>query len=176
MNICLGSKNPVKLEALKTIFNEFLADKNISYSSCKADSLVPDQPIGLEETLTGAVNRAKNAFISGNFDLGAGIESGIIKDPTDDVYFNTTICALFDGKKIYKGLGPGFMLPREISKLLADKKMELDDAVRQTGYTDNKRIGYGRGLIGILSKGKIDRMRYTKPSVSMAVTAYLNNL
>jgi non-canonical (house-cleaning) NTP pyrophosphatase len=54
--------------------------------------------------------------------------------------------------------------------------MELDAAVMESGYTTNKRIGYSQGLIGILSKGKVDRMSYTVPAVQMALISYINKI
>lgn len=176
MKICLGSKNPVKLKALEQIINEFL-DYKTKITTMDVDSMVSDQPISLEETIKGAVNRSKNAYCAGDFELGAGIESGVFKDPTQEgVYYNTTICALYNGSKLFKGIGPAFTLPKKIGDYLILEKMELDDAVKKTGLTDNKRIGYSQGLIGLLSNGIIDRMRYTKPAVAMAVTAYLNDI
>lgn len=176
MKICLGSKNPVKLKAAELISQNFFSDTKVEISAFKADSLVPDQPIGLFETITGAVNRAKGAFASGSFDFGMGIESGITKDPVDNSYYNMTVCALFNGEKIFKGLGPGFKLPDHVSKLLVNEKMELDEAVLKTGFTKNKRIGYSEGIIGILSNGLVTRMDYTKPAVEMAFIACINEI
>ena len=53
---------------------------DIEVSSIDVDSGVPDQPFGLDETIKGAINRAKNAF-SDEFDLSVGIESGLMETP-----------------------------------------------------------------------------------------------
>ena len=47
--------------------------------------------------------------------------------------------------------------------------LELDPAVRQAGLTDNERIGYSQGIIGILSGGRVTRLDYSRPAVSMAL-------
>jgi non-canonical (house-cleaning) NTP pyrophosphatase len=35
--------------------------------------------------------------------------------------------------------------------------------------TTNARIGYNQGIIGIMTKGRVTRMEYTKPAVLMAL-------
>jgi inosine/xanthosine triphosphatase len=176
MIISLGSKNPVKLKALETAFNSFYEKNKLSFFNFEVPSFVPDQPIGLEETILGASNRAYNVFNKKECILGCGIESGIFKDPLEDIYYNTTVCVLFDGEKFFKGIGPAFKLPEKASRLLINQNMELDAAVMESGYTTNKRIGYSQGLIGILSKGKVDRMSYTVPAVQMALISYINKI
>jgi len=82
---------------------------------------------------------------------------------------NLTACAIFDGQDIFVGLGPAFELPDEVTRLVVDKGMELDPAVKKAGLTDNERIGYAQGIIGILSQGRVTRLDYSKPAVSMAL-------
>ncbi|MGE4519817.1 MAG: DUF84 family protein [Desulfobacteraceae bacterium] len=176
MIVCLGSKNPVKLKAVKTAFKLFYEKENIDFKNFQVPSLVADQPLNLEETIKGASNRSVNAFNKTNCMLGCGIESGIFKDPLENIFYNTTVCAIFDGKKIFKGIGPAFKLPEKASDLLVNQKMELDAAVQESGYTTNTRIGYSEGLIGILSSGRVDRMQYTIPAVQMALISYINNI
>ena len=63
MKVVVGSKNPVKLNATRNILEKIYDDLEVS--SVDVDSGVPDQPFGLDETIKGAVNRAKNAFSEG---------------------------------------------------------------------------------------------------------------
>ena len=35
--------------------------------------------------------------------------------------------------------------------------------------SDNPRIGYDQGIIGIMTRGRITRMEYSKPAVLMAL-------
>ncbi|PID78274.1 MAG: hypothetical protein CSA18_02310 [Deltaproteobacteria bacterium] len=176
LKICTGSENPVKLKALEIVSTQFFSSSEIKITSINADSRVSEQPKSLEETLTGAVNRSINAFNSGLFQIGCGIESGIFREPHGRSFFNSTVCALFNGNKIYKGLGPGFKLPENLALMISEDGLELDEAVKKAGYTDNERIGYDKGLIGILSKNKIDRMTYTIPAVQMAFISYINEI
>ena len=58
--IVVGSKNPVKISCTQEGFMQAF-DRTFSISGVQAASEVSDQPMGLEETLLGAKNRAKNA-------------------------------------------------------------------------------------------------------------------
>ena len=70
MQVTVGSKNPVKLQATKNVLDKIYPELTIK--AVNADSGVPNQPFGLDQTIEGAINRAKNAykpryrFISGN--------------------------------------------------------------------------------------------------------------
>ncbi len=169
MIITVGSLNPVKLGAIREVMAGRFPDAR--FEPVAVDSGVSVQPLGLEETLRGAKNRARAAFVlAGSCDLSVALESGLIPVPeTRTGYMNLTACAIFDGQEMYVGLGPAFELPDEVTRLVVDEGLELDPAVRRAGLTDNARIGYAQGLIGILSQGRVTRQDYSRPAVSMAM-------
>ena len=165
----IGSKNPVKVEAVKQVIQSSPLFEHAAFQPVAADSGVSSQPIGLEETVHGAVNRAVNAFDSCHFSIG--LESGMIPVPgTTSGYMNLTACVIFDGSDQYTGLGPAFELPADVTRLVVEDHLELDEAVQAAGLTDHPRIGYAQGIIGILTRGQVTRMDYSKPAVSMALT------
>ena len=109
MRVIVGSLNPVKLNATKNILEKIYGKINIS--SKYVDSGVPDQPFGLDETIKGAVTRAKNSY-SIDVDLSVGIESGLMKTPnTLTGYIDLQWCAIFDGKNVTLGVSSGFEYP-----------------------------------------------------------------
>ena len=55
MKILVGSKNPVKIEAVEETFLKYF--KKVEVIGIEVDSNVPNQPIN-EETFEGAENRA----------------------------------------------------------------------------------------------------------------------
>lgn len=166
MIIRVGSLNPVKLGAIRAEMGERFPEA--VFEPVAADSGVSDQPIGLEETLRGARNRAENAFA--DCFLSVALESGLVEAPGSNTgYMNLTACAIFDGRQMYLGLGPAFELPGEVTRLVVEEGLELDPAVRRAGLTDNHRIGYAQGIIGILSGGRVTRLDYSRPAVSMAL-------
>lgn len=171
MLIRVGSGNPIKFAAISAVLRDRFSEA--VFESVAVNSGVADQPLGLEETMRGAKNRVRVAFaMSPACDLAVALESGLVAMPeTRTGYMNLTACAIFDGCQIYMGLGPAFELPPEVIQLVIEKGLELDLAVQQAGLTENKRIGYAQGLIGILSHGRVTREDYSRPAVSMALVA-----
>ena len=168
MHIILGSKNPVKLRAVQEVLASIPFFTSAVIHAVEVPSGVPDQPQGLEETILGARNRSQAAFLHG--DWGIGLESGIIPVPlTRTGYMNLTACVIFDGTTLHTGLGPAFELPREVTDRVTGSGLELDQAVQASGMSDNPRIGYHQGIIGIMTKGRVTRMEYSKPAVLMAL-------
>jgi len=164
--IKVGSGNPVKLEAIRAVM--CVRFPNADFLPVQVASGVSDQPIGLAETLRGAKNRARAAFDA--CDLSVALESGLVEVPeTETGYMNLTACAIFDGREMFLGLGPAFELPRVVTSLVVEEGFELDPAVKRAGLTDNDRIGYAQGIIGILSGGRVTRADYSRPAVSMAL-------
>lgn len=167
MRINVGSKNPVKLAAIREVMGPRFP--KASFEPVAVSSDVSDQPVGFEETLQGAMNRARAAFAL-SCDLAVALESGLVPVPlTCTGYMNLTACAIFDGKEMFLGLGPAFELPDAVTRLVVEDGLELDPAVRQAGLTENPRIGYSQGIIGILSQGRVTRADYSRPAVSMAL-------
>lgn len=172
MIINIGSKNPNKFNAVKEAFLLFSIFSNAAFESVTADSKVSDQPIGFEETITGAKNRAHNAF--NHCDFSVGLESGLIPVPlTRTGYMNLSVCIIYNGNDYFTGTGPAFELPETITRLVVDDHLELDDAILQSGFTENPRIGYSEGIIGILTQGVVTRKDYMVPAVTMAMAQLL---
>lgn len=168
MVINIGSQNPNKFNAVKEAFLLFNTFDRARFESFAADSNVSDQPVGYEETITGAKNRSENAFHACDFSVG--LESGLVPVPlTKSGYMNLSVCVIYDGKTHFIGTGPAFELPEDITRLVVEEKMELDDAILKSGITDNPRIGYSEGIIGILTGGVVTRKDYMVPAVAMAM-------
>ena len=79
MKINVGSTNETKLRAVKEVVKlyDFLSGANII--SVKVLSGVSDQPKSLDETVLGAMNRARRAFK--DCDYSVGLESGLMYVP-----------------------------------------------------------------------------------------------
>ncbi len=173
MLITVGSKNPNKIQAVKEAFRLFARFEEARFESFAASSGVSDQPIGLEEILTGARQRAVHAFSKGI--LSVGLESGLIPVPmTKTGYMNVSVCALYDGRSHFTGLGPAFELPAVIVDLVINKQLELDEAIFASGFSENPRIGYSEGIIGMLTDGVVTRKDYMIPAVTMALSGYFS--
>ncbi|MEM2583687.1 MAG: pantetheine-phosphate adenylyltransferase [Candidatus Thermoplasmatota archaeon] len=156
LKVCVASKNRVKIEAVKEVFNEFFEEIEIIYESISVNTR--KQPWN-EEIIEGAINRAKKACI--NSDYGVGIESGIKEEK--GFYFIEQYIAISD-KTGYTTIGksPSFECPLQIIEEIKKGK-ELKEIVPFKNEEEKKR-----GIIWYLSK-KMDRKEITKIGVEMAL-------
>lgn len=168
MKIIVASTNPQKIKAVSDLIlkYDFLAKANIE--GVNVNSGVSDQPKSLEETVQGAINRAKSTF--NNTDYSFGIESGLMKVPhTKNGIMDVCVCAIFDGENIHLGLSSAFEPPKKIVDLIHNKGMNMSDACLEAGLTNNPNLGSSEGLIGILTRGRLDRLAYTTQAVMTAL-------
>ncbi len=157
--IYVASLNKNKINAVKEVFSDYCVE------GVACTSGVREQPTSLEETIRGAVNRAKSVF--GDCEYSAGIEDGIARVPwTMSGYMNFCACALFDGCRIFLGLGPAFEYPVECTKKAVEERITISEAFFP--ISERPDIGNEEGIIGWLTKGKINRQKYTKHAVEMA--------
>ncbi len=171
MIINIGSRNPIKLKAVQDVFLSNIRFENTIFNAVDVTSGVSEQPVGLSEIIMGARNRALNAFYECAF--GVGLESGLIPVPeTPGGYMNLTACVIHDGRDTHTGLGPAFELPDAVTRLVVEEKLDLSSAVKKAGLTDHPYIGYSEGLIGIMTRGRVTRLSYSKPAVSMALAGF----
>jgi inosine/xanthosine triphosphatase len=169
MKVYVGSRNPVKLRATRNVLEKLYPQLEVEAKH--VDSGVPDQPIGLEVTIQGAINRARNAFLEG-FDLSVGIESGLLDVPHSITgYVDLQWCAIYDGEKTTLGVSAGFEYPPlVIEKVL--EGMEVGDVMDEVTGVD--KLGQKTGAVSHLSKGLLDRTGNTEQCVLMAMIPRMN--
>jgi inosine/xanthosine triphosphatase len=169
MHVTVGSKNPVKLQATKNVLEKIYPELTIR--AVDADSGVPNQPFGLDQTIEGAINRAKNAH-KPNVGLSVGIESGLMETPHSLTgYLDLQWCAIYDGDKITLGVSAGFEYPSMVVKeVLKGKEVgEIMDWV-----TGVDKLGEKTGAVSYLSRGMLDRTENTEQCVLMAMIPRMN--
>src|SRR5262249_41360296 len=76
--IVVGSTNPVKIGAVRAVLGPLVSAATID--GVAVQSTVPDQPVGDEETIRGAIARARAALVARRADLGVGIEGGVVHE------------------------------------------------------------------------------------------------
>ncbi|MCX6719696.1 MAG: inosine/xanthosine triphosphatase [Candidatus Staskawiczbacteria bacterium] len=168
MKINIGSKNKNKIEALSEILKDYPDFCVAQIIPKEVSSNISDQPKSLDETIQGAINRAKNAFE--NCDYSVGLESGLMKVPeTKSGYMDFTACAIFDGGKIHLGLSSAFEHPRIIIDKIFNEGLDASTAFHKAGLTNDTYIGYSEGIIGLLTKNKLTRKEYTKEAIRTAL-------
>lgn len=168
MKLNVGSKNPVKVQALEEIILDYPYLKDAELTPVEAASNVSDQPKSLEETVQGAMNRAKNSFLDCQYSFG--IESGLMAVPnTKSGYMDVCVCAIFDGSQYHLGLSSAWEAPKEVTDLMINDGLDMNDAAHRSGFTNNPKVGAAEGLVGIMTKGRLTRKEYTKEAIRTAL-------
>ncbi len=155
MKVLVGSKNPVKIEAVKEAFSKYYnSPEVICYDT---NSGVPSQPVDIE-TFEGARNRTSalreiNTQNNLNADYFIGIEGGILKI-FDKWFALGLMCILNKAGLAGYGTSPMFELPDfVIEKLLTGNELgKVMDEI--TGDENTKQKG---GAIGFFTNGIMDR-------------------
>ncbi|OGG47736.1 hypothetical protein A3D66_01720 [Candidatus Kaiserbacteria bacterium RIFCSPHIGHO2_02_FULL_50_9] len=169
MKINVGSKNEVKVEAVREILQDYPHLALAQVEGFEADSKVSAQPRSLEETIQGAMARAQNVFV--NCDYAIGLESGLMHVPNSKSgYMDVCVCSIYDGKEFHLGLSSAWEFPDPgIVRLMTEEGLDMSQAVVKAGLTKNTNIGAENGAIGIMTKGRVDRKEYTKQALRTAL-------
>ncbi len=169
MKIVVGSKNPAKVEAVREILQAYPHLKDAEVVGIETTSGVGDQPKSLEETVTGAMNRARNAFT--NCEYSVGIESGLMHVPNSKSgYMDVCVCAIYDSKEFHLGLSSAWEFPDpKVMKMIVEGDTDMSEVINRVGLTSDKDIGAGAGAIGILTKGRLMRKEFTMEAIRSAL-------
>lgn len=167
--IVVGSTNPVKIGAVRAVLGPLAPRATID--GVAVHSTVPDQPVGDEETIRGAVARARAALAARGADLGVGIEGGVVYEP--DGGMRTCAWAAIVDAKGTSGVGGSLAmaLPARVAEMIRSGA-ELGHAMDALiGAHDTKR---GAGAVGILTAGLVDRQRAYEVLVSYALARFVS--
>jgi len=168
MKIKIGSKNEVKVNAVKEIIKDYPHLEGAMIDGVEVSSGVGDQPKSLEETVQGAMNRARGAFENCKYSFG--IESGLMVVPkTKTGFMDVCVCAIFDGKEYYLGLSSAWEPPKEVAHYMVSDGLDMNQATFKAGLTKDPKIGSAQGLIGVMTKGRLIRKEYTKEAIRTAL-------
>ncbi len=191
MKVFVGSLNPVKILAVQEIFLEFFPQTSLTLKGISVPSEVPDQPIGMDVVVLGAVNRARNTRSSVQQQLEAspqknqeediyyvGIEAGFVAVPHSlSGYLDYQFCAILNRKgHLAVGSGSGCEFPPKIIQALLqqkqDSRVELKTIMAE--ISGDPAINQKDGAVGYYSGGKITRKQITKEGIRMALLPFLN--
>lgn len=148
MKIAVGSKNAVKVNAVKEVFEE----KEFTLVSDNVSSDVSEQPFSDQETVQGAMNRAYNVLKSTEASIGIGLEGGVVETPQGIYLCNWG--ALTDGDITVTAGGARILLPDEFRTPLLEG-VEL--GVLMDEYTKKIEVGKNEGAVGIFTNGRLKR-------------------
>lgn len=164
----VGSTNPTKIGAARRAFQTLFPD--VVVTGVDVASGVSEQPVGEDETMQGALNRARAAREARNADWGVGIEGGVLF--RGDECWQIQYCAVVhrDGRTGLCG-GLQFLLPPVVAEGIraGGEVGPLFDQI--SGQQDTKRKG---GAIGYLTNGAVLREDIYTYMVAGALVRYLH--
>lgn len=166
--VVVGSTNPVKVDAARTVLQRLAP--GVTVAGHPIASGVSDQPWGDEETIRGAMARARGACAMDGAELGIGIEGGVVAMADGSV--RTCAWAAVVTRDGREGVGGSLamQLPERVAELVRGG-LELGHAMdRVTGEHDVKR---GAGAVGILTAGLVNRQEAYEVLVAYALAPLL---
>lgn len=165
--IAVGSGNPVKLAAARAVLA--WAAPAATVDPCVVPSGVPDQPFGDAETIAGARARARRAREATDADLGVGLEGGVVDGPDGMRTCAWCVVVHRDGRE---GVGGSLAMP------LPDGVAELIRGGEELGhamdtFAATRGTKHGKGAVGILTAGRIDRQGAYEVLVTYALAPFV---
>jgi inosine/xanthosine triphosphatase len=170
MKIHVGSKNRTKVRAVEDallLYPQLFPKPEIKGIAVNVPLF--GHPKNIEETVTGAITRAKEAFI--DCDYSFGIEGGLMAVPfTEHGFMEVGVCALYDGENVHLGLSPAFEWPKQVTELILSNQADASQAFKRLGLTKEEKLGAeSGGIIGFLTDNKVTREDCTKSAIIMAI-------
>jgi len=164
MKIAVGSANPVKIKAVELGCTEKLGV--VEVIGVEVESGIASQPRSDEETRLGAQNRAKAALnLIEGAKLGIGLEGGVHE--SEEGMLNTVWACVYDPETgMFCANGERFILPKSIAEPIRQGKEMgpvLDELMQE------HEIRKGRGMIGVVSRGYVNRTEAYTHLVKMAI-------
>jgi inosine/xanthosine triphosphatase len=171
LKIAVGSKNPVKVEAVKAAFAAYWPELELESIGSEVNSGVSHQPLSDDETIKGATNRAKAALkYDSDAAYGVGIEGGM--QELDGKWFDTQWAVVINREgKISIGQGVRIPVPNSMMKMI-HQGMELGDVIDKVfNQTNMKQAG---GYINEVTQGIINREQMVFGAVVSALIPFAN--
>lgn len=170
IKIGIGTKNPVKIQAIKDAFSKIWPTKSIEFISENIKSNVRDQPLSDQEGIDGAVNRAEGVFrLHPNLDFSVGLEGTINESEYGMMLYGWVI--IIDSKgNLGMSSTTQFMLPEIVAERIRHGE-ELGPIMDD--LTNQKNIKHKNGTSGILTNNLLDRKSEFENSVIAAMSRFI---
>jgi inosine/xanthosine triphosphatase len=167
MKVAVGSKNPAKISAVRSVFEQVWPD--VEVVAAAVPSGVNEMPVGDDIILTGARNRAIAAREKLDADFGVGLEGGVHPDPAGLLLMGWVVVVDRNGRE---GVGGTARLP--LPKALAQQVLtgrELGPLMDELlGQENVKQKG---GAVGALTAGLVLRSETFAVAVAYALGPFV---
>lgn len=177
--VVLGSTSPAKLRAVIAALEALYAQAGGAATGqhppevvgVAADSGVPAQPWGEEETRQGALNRARAALgLDPRAELGVGIEAGVMEEPGWPLWAFAWVMVEDRAGTGGAARSATFGVPAGLAAGVR-AGLELGDAL-DAAY-GLQRAKDGPGAVGVLTRGLIHRPDLYRTALLLALMPWL---
>jgi inosine/xanthosine triphosphatase len=183
----VGTLNAPKIEAVRAALTPYAPD--VVVEGVEVSSGVSEQPVGWDEIVTGARNRARGAWASGTCDLAVGIEDGlfelVLPDGGEREVLNVACACVVAGSHESLGFSSAFAYPPSCVEPALAERVPIGDVFdrvfREVAGPDSPDqgdsggpSGLGTGNIGKLSRGVLTRSDYGRHAVLCALVRFLH--
>jgi inosine/xanthosine triphosphatase len=166
--VAVGTTNPAKLKPVQAVFGRVYPGSQVTGLS--VPSGVREQPIGEEETLTGAVNRAKAALAGvPGAAWGVGLEGGVRFDNHGCWLFGSV--AVTGGGQLEVGRTAELRLPPQVADRIQAGE-ELGPVMDTLSGVQN--IKQKAGTVGFLTDGLLSRADVWQMGLTLALAPFLH--
>lgn len=169
MRIALGSTSESKLRAARAVFARAFPGAEIIPVAIA--SIVAPQPTSDEETIRGALHRAREARQRTGADLGVGIEGGVQRDARG-VWVSAWVAVVDASGREGVGSGLRFRLPGWMARRAVAGE-ELGTIVDT--YVGEAETHETWGAIGVLTAGLVDRQAALEQAIAAALPPFLRS-
>lgn len=167
LRYALGTTNEAKRSAV-------LMATGVEPACLSVPSGVPDQPMSAEETISGAINRAKAVFKKlPDCHLGLGLEGGLTYDERyTRQWYLISVCAAWNGEKLYVGKGLAFPIPNQAAERILQEGIELRTVIDEWSKTTGSN--HRGGAYALLTEDRIRRADVFRDAVIAAITPFVS--
>ncbi|AOV07193.1 DUF84 family protein [Sporosarcina ureilytica] len=152
MDFIIGSTNQAKVQATKNVIWHYFPNAKIT--AVEASSGVDAQPFGDEETITGAINRARQVYSNEQNVIGIGLEGGV-RLLGGAMYICNWGALVLPNEHVITAGGAQIPLPSEVANEIHQGK-ELGPVI--DSYFRAKGLRQKEGAMGMFTAGAVTRI------------------
>lgn len=166
--VAVGSTNPVKVGAVRAIVQKAWPQAQVIPLEIKSG--VSAMPMSDEECIAGARNRAREALLVSEADIGIGLEGGVNEDPQGLMLLGWVV-AIDRNDRQGVGGGARLPLPKRIARRVRQGE-ELGPLMDELlGQNNVKQRG---GAVGALTNGLILRKQTFEIATAYALAPFVS--
>ncbi|MGG1663410.1 DUF84 family protein [Brevibacillus sp. NRS-1366] len=167
LRFCLGTMNDAKRSAVQMA-------TGVDPLCLSVPSGISDQPMSEDETITGAINRAKTVLEAlPEAQIGLGLEGGLMYDEHfTRQWYLISVCAAWNGQQLFFGKGLSFPIPNLAVQRIQQEKIELSTIIDEWSQTTHSN--HRGGAYALLTDDRVRRADVFRDAVIAAITPFVS--